>query len=131
MNKSTVLYIEDNDDNFRLVDRILSKMSLKVDRAETAVSAIEMAKNHHYDLILTDILLPDNTIHEAHRKLLQPLRQQIGPDVPLIAITAHAFQFDKDFLLTSGCNYFVAKPLNMSEFQKLIVELLGENGEAL
>ena len=75
--------------------------------------------------------LPDNTIHEAHRKLLQPLRQQIGPDVPLIAITAHAFQFDKDFLLTSGCNYFVAKPLNMSEFQKLIVELLGENGEAL
>lgn len=119
-----VLYIEDNDDNFRLVQRILSRYGCEVDRAETAVSGIETAQNHPYDLILTDILLPDCTIQEAHRKLLNPLRQQIGPELPLVALTAHAFPFDKEFLLTNGCNFFMAKPINMNEFQSLVSRLL-------
>jgi CheY-like chemotaxis protein len=119
-----ILYIEDNNDNFRLVKRILSRWDFIVDRAETAVSGIKMAQNCNYDLILTDILLPDNTIQEAHSQLLEPIRQQIGPDVPLIALTAHAFPFEKDFLLANGCNYFVAKPININEFQKLVTNLL-------
>ena len=124
MNKHRILYIEDNDDNFRLVARILSRMNLAVERAETAVTAIEMTRNNCYDLVLTDILLPDNSIHEAHSNLLLPVRQQIGPHTPLVAITAHAFSFDKEFLLASGCDHFVAKPLNMTEFQNLVATLL-------
>ncbi|VAW33255.1 hypothetical protein MNBD_CHLOROFLEXI01-44 [hydrothermal vent metagenome] len=124
MSDYKILYIEDNDDNFRLVARILLRMELTVDRAETAASGIKMAQSNHYDLILTDILLPDNTLREAHINLLQPLRQQIGPSIPLVAITAHAFHFDKDFLLANGCNYYLAKPINLHEFQNLIKELL-------
>ncbi len=124
MSKHNILYIEDNDDNFRLVARILLRMGLSVERAETAVSGIEMARNGRYDLVLTDILLPDNTLREAHSNLIQPLRQQIGPDIPLVAITAHAFHFDKDFLLANGCDYYLAKPINLTEFQELIQRLL-------
>lgn len=124
MSKFKVLYIEDNDDNFRLVERILSRLDFVIDRAKTAAAGITMAQTHSYDLILTDILLPDNTILEAHNRLLQPLRQQIGPSIPLVALTAHAFPFDKDFLLESGCNYFMAKPINVTEFQNLIMSLL-------
>jgi CheY-like chemotaxis protein len=124
MSNHKILYIEDNDDNFRLVARILLRMGLTVDRAKTAVSGIQMTKTRCYDLVLTDILLPDNTIHEAHSNLLQPLRQQIDPNTPLVAITAHAFHFDKDFLLANGCNYYLAKPINLKEFQDLIKKLL-------
>ena len=124
MSEHTVLYIEDNDDSFRLVDRILSKMALTVDRAETAVSAIEKTQHQAYDLILVDILLPDNTLPETHHNLLYPLRQQVGTEVPLVALTAHAFHFDEDFLLAGGFNYFVAKPLNITEFQNLVTDLL-------
>ena len=124
MNDHKILYVEDNDDNFRLVARVLSLMALNVERAETADSAVQMTKTNYYDLVLTDVLLPDNTIHETQRKLLRPIRQQIGPDVPLVAITAHAFHFDKNFLLKSGCDYFIAKPLNITEFQNLVTELL-------
>lgn len=119
-----ILYIEDNNDNFRLVERILSREGFVVDRAETAVSGIKMAQSCTYDLILTDILLPDNTIQEAHSMLLKPIRQHIGPEVPLIALTAHAFLFEKDFLLSNGCNYFIAKPINITEFQNLVNKLL-------
>ena len=124
MSKPKVLYIEDNDDNFRLVKRILTRMGLVTDRANTAVDAIKMLQSCSYDLVLTDILLPDNTINEAHRNLIQPIRNNIGPEVPLVAITAHAFDFDKDFLLASGCNYFLPKPLNITEFQNLVTNLL-------
>ena len=119
-----ILYIEDNDDSFRLVERLINRLGLELDRAKTAVTGIEMARSKQYDLILTDILLPDNSIHEAHNQLLRPLRQQIGPHVPLIALTAHAFQFDEAFLLANGCDYFVAKPLHVMEFSALIERLL-------
>lgn len=124
MSERNVLYIEDNDDNFRLIERILARLDFIVDRAETAASGIRMVQNKTYDLVLTDILLPDSTIHEAEENLLQPLRQNIGPDVPMVALTAHAFPFDKAFLLSSGCNYFMAKPINITEFQNLVIRLL-------
>lgn len=124
MSKRRILYVEDNNDNFRLVERILSRMNLEVERADTAVAAIEMTQKNRYDLVLTDILLPDNTIHEVQRNLLLPVRQQIGPHTPLVALTAHAFSFDKEFLLASGCDHFVAKPLNINEFQSLVTSLL-------
>jgi len=119
-----VLYIEDNDDNFRLVQRILLRLDFSVDRAKTAAAGIAMTQANRYDLVLTDILLPDSTIDEAYSKLLQPIRQQIGPSVPLVALTAHAFPFDEKFLLESGCNYFLAKPINLTEFQNLVTDLL-------
>jgi CheY-like chemotaxis protein len=124
MSKYKILYIEDNDDNFRLVARILLRMDLTADRAETAVSGIKMTQNNKYDLVLTDILLPDNTLREAYGNLLQPIRQQIGPDTPLVAITAHAFHFDEDFLLANGCDYYIAKPINLVYFQNLVKKLL-------
>ena len=119
-----VLYIEDNDDNFRLVQRILSRWGCEIDRAKTAASGIQRAQELAYDVILTDILLPDSSIQEAQSKLLLPLRQQVGSQVPLVALTAHAFPFDKTFLLENGCNYFLAKPININEFQALINKLL-------
>ena len=124
MSKQRILYIEDNDDNFRLVERILKRMDIELDRAKTAVAGIQMAQSQPYDLILTDILLPDNSIQEAHTQLLHPLRQVIGPHVPLVALTAHAFHFDEAFLLANGCDYFVAKPLHVVEFETLIERLL-------
>ncbi|MCB8928987.1 MAG: response regulator [Ardenticatenaceae bacterium] len=124
MSNQQILYIEDNDDNFRLVERILNRLGLEVDRATTAVSALQLVQTKQYNLVLTDILLPDNSIEEAHSQLLFPLRQLIGPDVPLIALTAHAFQFDEAFLLANGCDYFVAKPLHVMEFSALIERLL-------
>ncbi|WP_420631792.1 response regulator [Candidatus Leptofilum sp.] len=124
MSKHQILYIEDNDDNFRLVERILKRLGLELDRATTAASGIQMAQTNQYALVLTDILLPDNSIDEVHYHLLYPLRQQIGPNVPLVAVTAHAFHFDEAFLLAHGCDYFVAKPLHVLEFQTLITQLL-------
>ena len=70
MPKYNVLYIEDNDDNYRLVERILSRLDFSIDRAKTAASGIAMTQTNHYDLVITDILLPDSTIIEAHNKLL-------------------------------------------------------------
>lgn len=125
MPKYRVLYIEDNNDNFRLVERILQRMNIALDRAVTAVDGIQLTQTTAYDLVLTDILLPDNTIQDAHTQLLHPLRRQIGPGVPLVALTAHAFHFDEAFLLANGCDYFVAKPLHVAEFQALIERLLG------
>ena len=116
MTKHEILYIEDNDDNFRLVERILKRLGLELDRAKTAVDGIKMVQTKQYDLILTDILLPDNSMEEAHTQLLHPLRQQIGPHVPLVALTAHAFHYDESFFFFFFCEYFVAKMLHVPTF---------------
>ena len=107
-----VLYIEDNVDNMRLVERALESRGYEFLWAENGTRGLHMAAAEDPGVILLDINLPDIDGYEvarrirANRKLL---------NVPIIAITANALRADAEKALDAGCDVYMAKPINIRE----------------
>jgi len=118
----TLLYVEDNPANLRLVQRILAtRPHLSLLDAHNAELGLEIAKSKHLDLILLDINLPGMDGLEALRQL------QADPatsSIPVIAITANAMERDIEKGLAAGYADYLSKPLNVVRFLEVIDRLL-------
>lgn len=107
-----ILVAEDNDSNFSLVQSILFKYDIT--RAKNGVEVIEEARSGKYDIILMDIKMPIMGGLEAVRKI-----RTFNAEIPIIALTAYAFDSDRVSAMEAGCNAFLAKPLSKSQLLEL------------
>lgn len=107
----TILYIEDNPANLRLVTQLLGRRSdIKMLSAEEPVSGLELAKQYKPDLILLDINLPGINGFEV----LKHLREQDSiRDKPVIAVSANAMPKDIKRGLEAGFDDYVTKPIDI------------------
>lgn len=105
---STVLYIEDNPLNMRLVKKYLQSMGIQMIEAVDGFSGLDMATEAHPDLILVDVNLPDIDGLEVTRRLRE---QAITANLPIVALTANAMHGDRERCLGSGCDAYLAKPV--------------------
>jgi len=104
--KGNVLLVEDNEDNQRLLSNFLKKAGIEVTSAENGVVAIEEATKREFDLILMDMQMPVMDGPTATKKL-----RASGYNKPIVALTANAYQEDKELCLAAGCDDFVTKPI--------------------
>ncbi|RLW55981.1 MAG: two-component system response regulator, partial [gamma proteobacterium symbiont of Stewartia floridana] len=105
---TTLLVIEDDDNNLTLISRLLELEGFKVCVARTGEAGIELALKARPDAILLDIGLPDM----PGTQVLNRLRDSdIGNDVPIIAVTSYAMSGDRERLLQLGCNGYIEKPI--------------------
>ncbi len=119
MSKPTVLVAEDNDSNFLLVNAILKKYA-NIVRAVNGMEAVSAAKKGGNDLILMDIRMPIMDGLEATTEI-----RKIEPDIPIVALTANAFDSDRERALAAGCNDFIAKPIRKSDLLELVQKWTG------
>jgi PAS domain S-box-containing protein len=106
-----ILLVEDNSFNQILASKILENWKCVVEIAANGKIAVEKARKKIYDIILMDIQLPEMDGYEA----TQTIRNKIprpNSDVPIIAMTAHAFSNEVDKCLQSGMNDYISKPFN-------------------
>ena len=103
-----ILIAEDNDSNYLLVQHILKNYNLV--RVQTGVDAVNRARDEHFDLVLMDMKMPVMDGLEATRKI-----REFNADIPIVALTANAFDSDRVSALDAGCNAFLAKPLKKSQ----------------
>lgn len=101
-----VLVAEDNYSNYMLVKAILEGHDL--DRAFTGEEAVEKARGGKYDIILMDIKMPGMNGIEATRAI-----RAFDTATPIIAVTANAFDSDREEALEAGCTDFLPKPVRM------------------
>ena len=101
-----ILIAEDNDSNFILMGYILKKY-YEYDRAKNGQEAVNMVVAQDYDLILMDMKMPVMDGLEATRQI-----RNMRPDLPIIALTANAFDSDRDVAAEAGCNEFLSKPVS-------------------
>lgn len=116
MKNLKILVAEDNDSNFLLIKKIFTKNHLT--RAITGVEAVEKAKTQTFDAILMDMRMPVMNGLQA-----TSLIREFDHITPIIALTANAFDSDKDAALAAGCNYFMTKPIKKRELMELLLTL--------
>lgn len=108
-NGRKVLIAEDNRLNLRLAVRVLETFGLQVDTAVDGEAATRMVRDHHYDLVLMDCLMPGMDGFEATRRIRQS-ESQTGEHLPIVALTANALPEDREACLEAGMDDFVSKP---------------------
>ena len=114
---TTILVVEDNQDNRTLIKAILSMMDSEIIEAEDGEVGVKVAVEQKPSLILMDLSLPQKDGWEATREI------KANPDVahiPIIALTAHAMLGDREKALEAGCNDYISKPVNMMELREKI-----------
>ena len=105
-----ILLVEDNDVNQLVATSILSSQGYTVDVVENGREAVESVEAHDYDVILMDIQMPEMNGVEATKRI-RTLDGAKGA-IPIIAVTAHAMQGDRESYLAAGMNDYVAKPID-------------------
>jgi two-component system cell cycle response regulator DivK len=105
--------VEDNDQNFELVDFLLGEAGWSVRRASDGAGFVRLLAGAPPDLVLLDMHLPD----VAGLDLLARLRaDRRFAGVPVIALTAHAMRGDREKFLAAGCDGYLSKPIETSTF---------------
>jgi CheY-like chemotaxis protein len=118
----TVLVIEDNPQNMKLVSILLSQRDLPSLFASTAAEGLELARTSGPDLILLDIQLPDaDGVSVLHDLRSNPATASI----PVIAVTASAMRGDRERFLQQGFDGYLAKPIDVRTFVDTVLELGG------
>ena len=115
-----ILIAEDNDSNYILMNYILKK-HYDFFRARNGQEAVELAESEKPDLILMDIKMPVMDGLEATRQI-----KAKQPDLPIIALTANAFDSDRHAAMEAGCSDFLAKPVNADKCIQTIAKYIGE-----
>jgi CheY-like chemotaxis protein len=103
-----VLLAEDNAVNRRVAERMLARLGCRVDVVVDGLGAVEAAEQHAYDVILMDVQMPTMGGFEATGEI-----RKRGIETPVIAMTAHALQGDRERCLAAGMNDYVAKPIHI------------------
>ena len=118
-----ILIAEDNDSNFILMTYILKKY-YQYDRAKNGQEAVELVEKNNYDIILMDIKMPIMDGMEATRQI-----KEKHPDLPIIALTANAFDSDRQLAFEAGCDEFLPKPISSEVCLKTIAKFVREEEE--
>ncbi len=105
-----ILLVEDNQVNQLVAKTMLASQGYAIDVVENGALGVEAVANGDYDVVLMDIQMPVMNGVEATKKIraLEDHRNAI----PIIAVTAHAMQGDREQYLAAGMNDYVSKPIN-------------------
>lgn len=114
-----ILLVEDNPINQQIAIEMLHHMGLQVDIASNGLQALEVLEEVEYDLVLMDVQMPVMDGYEAARKIRSNLRLS---NLPVISMTAHTMNEDREKSLQSGMNDQVNKPINPDELFSVIAK---------
>jgi two-component system CheB/CheR fusion protein len=115
-NNKKILLVEDNMINQKITLKMLEKLGYHVDAATDGTLALLLLREKTYDLILMDCQMP----HMDGYQTTQIIRHQLEITTPIIALTAHALQGDREKCVSVGMNDYLSKPVDMDELQKTV-----------
>jgi len=121
----TILLAEDNPVNQIFISELLEQQGHAVIKAHTGRRAVKALKENDVDVVLMDIQMPEMDGIEATRIIRQSVNGHIKPDIPIIALTAHALKGDRERFLKAGMDDYLAKPVGLEELQASLARVLG------
>ncbi len=122
--KPRVLLAEDNPVNQKVAAAMLTKMDCYVDVVGNGLEALRALETMPYDLVLMDVQMPEMDGLSATRKIRSGLLAGRDPQIPVIAMTAHAMKGDRERCLAAGMNDYLSKPVKRDELAGVLTRWL-------
>lgn len=120
---TAVLVAEDNNVNQLLIRKVLEKVGCNVQIASGGTEALDAMAANHYDIVLMDIQMPGMDGYETTRKIRNELPKPLS-EIPVIAMTAHAFGSDVTRCLAAGMNDHISKPFKAPDLYAAMIKYL-------
>ena len=118
--KARILLAEDNITNQQVALGILKKMGLRADAVANGLEAVKAIEALPYDLVLMDVQMPEMDGFKATRRIRNSKSTIPNRQIPIIAMTAHAMQGDREKCLEAGMNDYVTKPIDPQVLAKAL-----------
>jgi CheY-like chemotaxis protein len=119
LSKTNVLIAEDIDSNFLLLENLLLPKGANISRAYNGVEAVNKVQNQNFNLVLMDVKMPMMDGLEATREI-----RKTNKNIPIIAVTAYAFDTDRFKAIETGCTDYISKPIDYDELMETIYRVL-------
>ena len=119
----TVMIVEDNELNMKLFRDLIEAHGYKTVQTRSGLAAMDLAREHHPDLILMDIQLPEISGLEVTKNLKADNELY---KIPVIAVTAFAMKGDEERIRQGGCEAYISKPISVTKFIETIKSVLGD-----
>lgn len=119
-----ILVAEDNIVNQKVIVRLLERMGYRADLAANGEEVLHALKLFTYDVILMDVQMPDMDGLEATSLIRQTIPAHRQPKI--VAMTAHALQGDREWLLEAGMDDYVSKPVNIEDLMSVLQHIQDE-----
>jgi CheY-like chemotaxis protein len=120
----TILVVEDNEMNMRLMVELLSHFGYEVLEAGNGLQAMMLVHQHHVDLILMDMQMPIMNGFECVKMLRT---NEKTAQIKIVAVTSFAMEEDQKRIFETGVDELILKPFNTREFSKRIEQILEQN----
>ncbi|MDP6571911.1 MAG: response regulator [Rhodospirillales bacterium] len=121
MEAKTILIVEDNKLNMKLFNDLLQAHGYNTLQANDGGEALGLAREHHPDLILMDVQLPEISGLEVTKRLKS---DDDLKSIPIVAVTAFAMKGDEERVLNGGCQGYIAKPISVPNFLDTVAKFL-------
>ena len=119
----TILIVEDNELNMKLFHDLLEAHGYNTLQTRSGIEAIALARQHHPDLILMDIQLPE----VSGLDVIKWLKEDDGTRaIPVVAVTAFAMKGDEERIREGGCEAYISKPISISNFLETVRHFAGQ-----
>ncbi len=118
---SKALIVEDNIINQKVLDMLLSTLEIPADIANNGKEAVSLYDKNEYDIIFMDLQMPEMDGFEATEKIHATAKYKSNP-IPIIAVTASAFEEDKVKIIASGMDEVITKPIVLKNLEEVIVK---------
>ncbi|MFH1844383.1 MAG: response regulator [bacterium] len=119
-----ILVVDDSPTSRELAQLALDRIGVRADTVSDGPAAIDALSVKVYDAVLMDIQMPEMNGLEATRRIRDTASPVLDHEVPVIALTAHAMNRDRDQCLEAGMNGYVAKPFGINELIPVLREVL-------
>jgi two-component system cell cycle response regulator DivK len=126
MSEALILVVEDDEKNLKLMRHLLQFKGYRTLEAMTGGAGVALAKEHHPDLILMDIQLPDMDGMAALKQLRAAPETQ---KIKVMAVSASVMPEDRSRILSAGFDGFQGKPIKITEFMEAVAAMLARVGE--
>lgn len=117
-----ILIVEDNELNMKLFHDLLDAHGYLTIQTRNGLDALSLAREHHPDLILMDIQLPEVSGLEVTKWLKDD--EQLN-SIPIVAVTAFAMKGDEERIRSGGCEAYISKPISVMSFLDTVRQFAG------
>lgn len=128
--KTRILIVEDNIVNQKIALRMIEKAGFQADVAANGKEALSALEKFPYDIVLMDVQMPEMDGLEASKIIRAPESKVLNHDIPIIAMTAHAMQGDREICMSAGMNDYTSKPIQPQKLFNKIEQYIPPLGDS-